>query len=121
MRLRKTLIDERSAWLERVQAQLFHHGVPKASGSLTPARCEQLMGYGQGQRSNSVTAGVIESTVVDRRVCQAEVVLGVALPSLRAALTGDRRDHHQADDECDCEHRKRANHPPKSEPAKAGQ
>ena len=44
VRLRKTLIDERSAWLQRVQAQLFHHGVPKASGSLTPARCEQLMG-----------------------------------------------------------------------------
>jgi transposase len=26
-RLRKTLIDERSAWLQRVQATLFHHGI----------------------------------------------------------------------------------------------
>jgi transposase len=26
-RLRKTLIDERTAWLQRVQATLFHHGV----------------------------------------------------------------------------------------------
>jgi hypothetical protein len=25
-RLRKTLVDERTAWLQRVQATLFHHG-----------------------------------------------------------------------------------------------
>lgn len=27
VRLRKTLVDERTAWLQRVQATLFHHGV----------------------------------------------------------------------------------------------
>jgi transposase len=27
-RLRKTLVDERSQWLQRIQATLFHHGVP---------------------------------------------------------------------------------------------
>ena len=42
VRLRKTLIDERSAWLQRIQAQLFHHGVPKSVGLLAPARREQL-------------------------------------------------------------------------------
>ena len=42
VRLRKTLVDERSAWLQRIQAQLFHHGVRKASGLLTPARRERL-------------------------------------------------------------------------------
>lgn len=42
VRLRKTLIDERSAWLQRIQAQLFHHGVPRSQGLLTPARREQL-------------------------------------------------------------------------------
>jgi len=26
-RVRKTLVDERTAWLQRVQARLFHHGV----------------------------------------------------------------------------------------------
>jgi transposase len=26
-RLRKTLVDERTAWLERIQATLFHHGI----------------------------------------------------------------------------------------------
>src|SRR5215207_3578905 len=41
-RLRKTLVDERSAWQQRIQAQLFHHGVPKASRLLTPARRAQL-------------------------------------------------------------------------------
>jgi transposase len=42
VRLRKTLVDERSAWQQRIQAQLFHHGVPKASRLLTPARRAQL-------------------------------------------------------------------------------
>src|SRR5215218_9750809 len=42
VRLRKTLVDERSAWLQRIQAQLFHHGVRKASGLLTPARRDRL-------------------------------------------------------------------------------
>ena len=42
VRLRRTLIDERSAWLQRIQAQLFHHGVPKSVGLLAPARREQL-------------------------------------------------------------------------------
>src|SRR5919198_1593838 len=27
-RLRKTLVDERSQWLQRIHATLFHHGVP---------------------------------------------------------------------------------------------
>src|SRR5215207_9065939 len=42
VRLRKTLVDERSAWRQRIQAQLFHHGVPKTSRLLTPARRAQL-------------------------------------------------------------------------------
>jgi transposase len=31
-RLRKTLIDERTEWLQRIQATLFHHGIPPRSG-----------------------------------------------------------------------------------------
>jgi transposase len=42
VRLRKTLVDQRSAWQHRIQAQLFHHGLPKASRLLTPARRSQL-------------------------------------------------------------------------------
>jgi transposase len=41
VRLRKTLVDERSAWLQRIHAQLFHHGV-KPSALLTRARRERL-------------------------------------------------------------------------------
>jgi transposase len=33
-RLRKTLVDERTAWLQRVQATLFHHGVVGAPDKL---------------------------------------------------------------------------------------
>jgi hypothetical protein len=29
-RLRKTLVDERTQWLQRIRATLFHHGVPAA-------------------------------------------------------------------------------------------
>jgi transposase len=34
-RLRKTLVEERGQWLQRIQATLFHHGVPASS---VPAR-----------------------------------------------------------------------------------
>jgi transposase len=34
-RLRKTLVDQRTEWLQRIQATLFHHGVP---ASAVPAR-----------------------------------------------------------------------------------
>ena len=30
-RLRKTLVDERTAWQQRIQATLFHHGIPAAA------------------------------------------------------------------------------------------
>jgi len=33
-RLRKTLVDERTGWLERIQATLFHHGVSGAPAQL---------------------------------------------------------------------------------------
>ena len=43
VRLYKDLVDERTGWLQRVHATLFHHGVPAATGSLvTAAGSEQL-------------------------------------------------------------------------------
>jgi transposase len=36
-RLRKTLVDERTAWLQRVQATLFHHGVAGVPDKLLSA------------------------------------------------------------------------------------
>ncbi|MGH2456412.1 MAG: transposase [Candidatus Limnocylindria bacterium] len=43
VRLYKDLVDERTGWLQRVHATLFHHGVPAVGGSLvTAAAGEQL-------------------------------------------------------------------------------
>src|SRR5205809_6161961 len=46
VRMRKTLIDQRTAWQQRLQAQLFHQGVPAGlrprslAGRAAPARAE---------------------------------------------------------------------------------
>jgi transposase len=43
VRLYKDLVDERTGWLQRVHATLFHHGVPAVAASLvTDAGAEQL-------------------------------------------------------------------------------
>src|SRR3954452_15986156 len=42
VRLRKTLIDQRTAWLQRLQAQLFHQGVPPGLKPRTMAGRRQL-------------------------------------------------------------------------------
>jgi transposase len=43
-RLRKTLIDERTAWLQRVQAPLFHHGVRGVPDRLRSAAGGEFLG-----------------------------------------------------------------------------
>jgi len=42
VRLRKTLIDQRTAWLQRLQAQLFHQGVPHGLKPRTLAGRQEL-------------------------------------------------------------------------------
>jgi transposase len=42
-RLRKTLIDERTAWLQRVQATLFHHGVGGVPAELRSAAGREFL------------------------------------------------------------------------------
>src|SRR5689334_23378217 len=42
VRLRKTLIDQRTAWLQRLQAQLFHQGVPQGLKPRTLAGRREL-------------------------------------------------------------------------------
>jgi transposase len=42
VRLRKTLIDQRTAWLQRLQAQLFHQGVPPGLKPRTAAGRHEL-------------------------------------------------------------------------------
>jgi transposase len=43
-RLRKTLIDQRTAWLQRVQATLFHHGVGGVPDRLRSAAGREFLG-----------------------------------------------------------------------------
>ena len=42
-RLRKTLVDERTAWLQRVQATLFHHGVRGVPAELRSAAGREFL------------------------------------------------------------------------------
>jgi transposase len=42
-RLRKTLVDERTTWLQRVQATLFHHGVSGAPDKLLSAKGREFL------------------------------------------------------------------------------
>jgi transposase len=42
VRLRKSLMDERTAWMRRMQAQLFHHGLPIAPELATKAGRQAL-------------------------------------------------------------------------------
>ncbi|MCA1698458.1 MAG: IS110 family transposase [Actinobacteria bacterium] len=42
-RLRKTLVDERTAWLQRVQATLFHHGVSGVPERLLCAKGREFL------------------------------------------------------------------------------
>jgi len=62
VRLRKTLVDQRTAWQQRIHAVLYHHGVPRPQqqllaratrdwlGQVTlPAASRQLLGVAWGQ------------------------------------------------------------------------
>ena len=42
-RLRKTLVDERTSWLQRVQATLFHHGISGAPDKLLSAKGHEFL------------------------------------------------------------------------------
>ena len=44
VRLRKALVDERTAWQQRIHAQLFHHGAPRFPGLLTAERRARIAG-----------------------------------------------------------------------------
>src|SRR5512133_3261845 len=62
VRLRKTLVDQRTAWQQRIHAALFHHGLPRPTqellspasrawleGVTLPSARRQLLGVALGQ------------------------------------------------------------------------
>jgi transposase len=69
-RLRKTLIDERTAWLQRVHATLFHHGIQRAPARLMTATgrpsspvstCPRMRRTGSESRSLSSRRSITSS------------------------------------------------------------
>ena len=59
VRLRQTLAAERSAWLQRVHAQLFHHGVPVCGELAAPAR----RGWLDGSELSPAAEAVIDTAL----------------------------------------------------------
>jgi transposase len=64
VRLRHTLVDERGEWQQRMQAVLYHHGLPKRAGLLTienRAWVEQLALPAAGREQLTVALGMIDA------------------------------------------------------------
>jgi transposase len=58
-RLGKTLVDERTSWLQRVQATLFYHGVSGAPDKLLSATGREFLGaLGAARRSQRADRAV---------------------------------------------------------------
>ncbi len=67
VRLRHTLVDERGEWQQRMQAVLYHHGLPKRAGLLTcenRAWIEQLPLPAAGREQITVALGMIDALEV---------------------------------------------------------
>src|SRR5450631_3794423 len=64
VRLRHTLVDQRGEWQQRIQAVLYHHGLPKRAGLLTcenRAWLEQLPLPAAGREQITVALGMIDA------------------------------------------------------------
>jgi hypothetical protein len=65
-RLRKTLVDERTAWLVRVQATLFHHGVAAGPDKLLSTQGRAFLA---GLELPAAASERIEVALCDDRGC----------------------------------------------------
>ena len=91
-RLRKTLVDERTAWLQRVQATLFHHGISGAPDRLLTAKGREFLAGlelpGAARERIEVSLQVIEA--LDRQLAPIEGQLRALArrqPGCRALMT----------------------------------
>ena len=73
-RLRKTLVDERTTWLQRVQATLFHHGVSGAPDKLLSAQGREFLDALELPDSASERVGVSLAMIeaLDRQLAPLE-------------------------------------------------
>ena len=78
VRLYKALVDQRTAWQQRIHAVLFHHGVPAASDLLVEQRRQRLT-QGAGLTPTAHQAVLVALRMVD--------AIDAELDRLRAELT----------------------------------
>jgi Transposase len=86
-RLRKTLVDERTSWLQRVQATLFHHGIGGVPDKLLSAQGRQFLAGLELPAAASERIEVAHSMIesLDRQLAPIEQGLRQPSPTLRAA------------------------------------
>ena len=82
VRLRQTLADERRAWLQRVHAQLFHHGIPLGGELAKPDRRDWL--------------GAVALSPAARLVVETALATVDFLDAQLAALDGELRRYARA-------------------------
>jgi transposase len=88
VRLRKTLVDQRTEWLQRVHAVLFHHGVPTQAGRL---------GRLEGDHAREQLAGVELPHAAEQQITVALAIiehLNALLAPLDLELERDARRLH---------------------------
>src|ERR671937_1095017 len=78
VRLRKTLVDERTAWQQRLQAQLFHQGVPAGLRPRTRAGREALASVELSPAGRELVALALRMIdVIDREPAARQRVVAV--------------------------------------------
>jgi transposase len=88
VRLRKTLVDQRTEWLQRVHAVLFHHGVPTRAGRL---------GRLEGEHAREQLAGLELPRAAEQQIAVALAIveqLNALLHPLELELERDARRLH---------------------------
>jgi transposase len=90
VRLRHTLIDERGTWQQRIQAQLYHHGVPRRRQLLVGERRAWLEGLelpDAARRQIQVALAMIDSVDAQLRPLDQELrALARRQPGCRALM-----------------------------------
>jgi transposase len=94
LRLRKTLVDQRTAWQQRIHAALFHHGLPRPTQELlsppTRAWLEQVPLPSASRQALAVALGQIDG--LDAELAPIERwlrTLARRQPGCRALMTHD--------------------------------
>src|SRR3954447_26697696 len=85
VRLRKTLVDQRTEWLQRIHAVLFHHGVPTQAGRL---------GRLEGEHAREQLAGLHLPRAAEQQIAVALAIieqLNALLHPLELELERDAR------------------------------